>query len=169
MKTIEIVGENYCGKWTGTRVACRAVAERDGMLLLSYAAAAQLWMLPGGGQEEGEDETACCLREAAEETGCLLRLSPCMLEIDEFYEDQRYVSRYFLGTVIGECERRPTAQEVRLGLEPRWLPTAQAASVFSRHAGYAGTDEMKRGIYLREYTALQSLLGDRLPSGNALR
>ncbi len=167
VKTIEIVGENYAGNWNRTRVACRAVVERGGMLLLSRAAVTDLWMLPGGGREEGEDDAACCLRETAEETGYLLRLSPCVLEIDEFYEDQRYVSRYFSGTVIGKCERKPTAQELRLGLEPRWLPTADAAALFSRHADYADTDEMKRGLYQREYTALMSLLGGCAPSASA--
>ena len=44
-----------------------------------------------------------------------------------------------------------------MGLEPRWLPVGEALRIFSRHADYAATDEERRGIYQREYTALSAL------------
>ena len=56
MKTIEIVGKNYFGHWTHERTACRGVIIEDGRVLLSYAARDDLWMIPGGGLEAGEDE-----------------------------------------------------------------------------------------------------------------
>ncbi len=157
MKTIEIVGKNYFGHWTHERTACRGVVIEDGRILLSYAVRDDLWMIPGGGLEAGEDEGSCCVRELAEETGRVILPSDCALELDEYYEDCRYVSRYFFGTVVGRCQSKLTEAEQRMGLEPRWLPVAEALQIFSRHDDYAATDEERRGIYQREYTALSAL------------
>ena len=158
MKTIEIVGENYFGRWTRERTACRGVVIEDGRVLLSYAARDDLWMIPGGGLEAGEDEETCCVRELAEETGRVVLPSACALELDEYYEDCKYVSRYFFGAVVGRCQIKLTEAERRMGLEPRWLPVEEALRIFSRHADYGDTDEERRGIYQREYTALSELL-----------
>ncbi|MBQ7754487.1 MAG: NUDIX hydrolase [Clostridia bacterium] len=158
MKTIEIVGKNYFGHWTHERTACRCVVIEDGRVLLSYAARDDLWMIPGGGLEAGEDEGTCCVRELAEETGRIVLPSACALEIDEYYEDCKYVSRYFFGAVVGRCQIKLTEAERRMGLEPRWLPGEEALHIFSRHADYTDVDEERRGIYQREHTALSALL-----------
>ncbi|MBQ9324177.1 MAG: NUDIX domain-containing protein [Clostridia bacterium] len=157
MKTLEITGDNYCGHWKKTRIGCRGIVIREHQLLLSYETKTDQWMIPGGGLEEGEDESACCVREVAEETGVLIQPSPCVLELREYYEDQRFVSRFFLGTIVGEAEIRLTEREKQVGMEPRWLPLEEAIAIFARHAEYAPYDEMRRGLYLREYTALQTL------------
>ena len=158
VKTIETFGDNYSGAWEQTRTACRGVVLSDGLLLLSYETKTGQWMLPGGGLEPGESEAACCVREVAEETGLLIRPSACRLEIDEYYEAWKYVSRYFLGTVVGCAETRLSEREKAVGMVPRWLPVDEILDIFSRHADWADTDEMRRGIYLREYTALRELL-----------
>jgi len=158
MKIVEIFGENYRGKWVRSRTACRGVVTEDGRLLLSHESATGQWMIPGGGLEDGESERECCVREVAEETGLLIRASECVLEIDEYYESDRYVSLYFFGTVTGSADMKLTASERLAGMEPRWLPAGEALEIFSRHADCAGTDEMRRGLYLREYTALRELL-----------
>ena len=160
MKTIEIVGKNYFGHWTHERTACRGVIIEDGRVLLSYAARDDLWMIPGGGLEAGEDEGTCCVRELAEETGRVVLPSACALELQEYYEDCKYVSRYCFGAVVGRCQSKLTEAEQRMGLEPRWLPVEEALQIFSRHDDYAATDEERRGIYQREYTALSALLLD---------
>ena len=157
MRTIEIVGKNYFGHWTHERTACRCVVIEDGRVLLSYAARDDLWMIPGGGLEAGEDEGTCCVRELAEETGRIVLPSACALEIDEYYEDCKYVSRYFFGAVVGRCQIKLTEAERRMGLEPRWLPGEEALHIFSRHADYTDVDEERRGIYQREYPALSAL------------
>ena len=157
MKTIEIVGKNYFGHWTHERTACRGVIIEDGRVLLSYAVRDDLWMIPGGGLEAGEDEGTCCVRELAEETGRVVLPSACALELQEYYEDCKYVSRYFFGAVVGRCQSKLTEAEQRMGLEPRWLPVEEALQIFSRHDDYAATDEERRGIYQREYTALSAL------------
>ena len=163
MKIIEIVGDNYGGTWEKTRIACRGIVIREGKLLLSYEAGTGFWMIPGGGLEAGESECECCIREVAEETGFIIKPSPCALEIDEYYGTRKYISRYFFGTVVGSCERRLTADEARAGMEPRWLLPNEIKAVFSQHADFAGKDEIKRGVYQREYAALCELLKEPSP------
>lgn len=93
MKIIDIVGDNYSGKWDKTRAACRGIIVRGNEMLLSYETLTDQWMIPGGGLEDRENESECCIREVAEETGILIRTSECLLEIDEYYEDWSCVCR----------------------------------------------------------------------------
>ena len=158
-RIIRIVGENYFGRWDKTSTACRGIVIRDRKLLLSYETVSGQWMLPGGGLEAGEEEHECCIREVAEETGYQIRVSDCVLEIDEYYEDFKWVNRYFFGDVTGETVISLTEREKEVGMEARWLPLDEIISIFSNHASYADTDEMRRGMYLREYTALSKLFG----------
>ncbi|MBQ7432357.1 MAG: NUDIX domain-containing protein [Lachnospiraceae bacterium] len=158
MKTIDIVGKNYFGKWDKTRTACRGIILRDGKMLLSYETITGQWMIPGGGLEVDENERDCCVREVAEETGMLIRPSECVLEIDEYYKEWKWVNRYFIGEIIGKSEVKLTEREKEVGMEPRWLPIDEIWNIFSQHHVYAETDEMRRGMYLREYTALCELL-----------
>ena len=166
MKSIDIVGDNYFGSWTETRTACRGIVLENDMILLSYETLTDQWMIPGGGLEADENESACCERELSEETGLLVRVSPCELEINEYYENWMYVNRYFFGTVSGRSEAKLTEREKQVGMEARWIPISQALDIFSRHASYADTDEMRRGMYLREYTALRELLAGREKKGD---
>ena len=82
-----------------------------------------------------------------------------MLEIDEYYEDFKWVNRYFFGEVTGETAVHLTEREKEVGMEPRWLHLDEILQIFSEHASYADKDEMRRGMYLREYTALSKLCG----------
>ena len=168
MKIIVIIGENYWGHWTGTRTACRGIVIQEDKILLSYETKTGQWMLPGGGLEDGEDEKACCVREVAEETGFLVQPSECRLEIDEFYEGWKWVNRYFFCTVTGQTEIRLTDREKEVGMEPRWLPFSEILKIFSKHASYADTDEMRRGMYLREYTALCELTKQENKAGSRI-
>ncbi len=158
MKTINIVGDNYFGKWNKTRTACRSVVIKDGKMLLSYETGTDQWMLPGGGLEADEDEKECVIRETAEETGFVIKPSECLLEIDEYYEDWKWVNRYFFGDITGETERNLTEREIEVGMEPRWMQVEEMVEIFSKHADYTDRDEMRRGMYLREYTALKEIL-----------
>lgn len=159
MKKVDIIGENHYAQWTKTRKACRGIIVKDGKMLLSYETQTDQWMIPGGGIEHGEEETACCIREIAEETGFLVQPSECILEIDEYYEEWKWVNRYFVCKIAGETTIHLTEREKSVGMEPRWLPVDEIKSIFSKHQTYADADEMRRGMYLREYTALCELEG----------
>ena len=115
-------------------------------------------MIPGGGLESGEDERTCCAREVAEETGTLVIPSECELEINEYYENCKWVNRYFFCNVKGIIEPHMTDREKEAGMEPRWISIDEIINIFSKHADYTDTDEMRRGMYLREYTALIELI-----------
>lgn len=158
MKTVEILGANRFETFTKTRVGCRAVVVRDGSILLSHETQTGWYLVPGGGLEEGETLEACCVREVEEETGWIVRPVRQFLTLNEYYEEYRYVSHYFVCEITGSGKMRLTEAEARRGLEPDWMQLQEAVTLFSRHASYAATNEEKRGSYLREYTALQEYL-----------
>lgn len=158
MKTVEILGANRFETFTKTRVGCRAVVVRDGSILLSHETQTGWYLVPGGGLEKGETLEACCVREVEEETGWIVRPVRQFLTLNEYYEEYRYVSHYFVCEITGSGKMRLTEAEARRGLEPDWMPLQEAVTLFSRHASYAATNEEKRGSYLREYTALQEYL-----------
>ena len=156
-KQIVITGKNYYGRYTWTRRAARGIVTDGDLILISYEKTTGQWMIPGGGVDEGESWSGCCVREVAEETGYLIEPSHCVLELSEYYEDCRYITRYFMGTVTGQAERKLTEREILAGMEPRWFSISDALAEFSTHERYDGTDEMRRGLYQREYTALTEL------------
>lgn len=158
MKIIDIVGDNYLGKWNKTRTACRGIVIENSEILLSYERVTGQWMIPGGGLEENESEADCCIREVAEETGILVNASECLLEIDEYYENWKLISKYFICKVKGTTNTKLTERERNVGMEARWLSIDNAKNIFSKHTSYTETDEMRRGLYLREYTALSELV-----------
>lgn len=158
MKIMDIVGDNYLGKWNKTRTACRGIVIENSEILLSYENVTGQWMIPGGGLEENENEADCCIREVAEETGILVNASECLLEIDEYYENWKLINKYFICKVKGTANTKLTEREQKVGMEARWLSVDNAKNIFSKHASYTETDEMRRGLYLREYTALCELV-----------
>ena len=154
MKTVEILGENRFETWTKTRAGSRAVVVRDGMILLSHEVNSGWWLVPGGGEEEGETPKECCVREVEEETGLIVKPLQQFLTMYEYYEEYRYISHYFVCEATGSGKMNLTEAEVKRGLEPRWIPLQEAEDLFSHHQDYADTSEEKRGAYLREYIAL---------------
>ena len=161
MKTVEILGENRFETWTKTRAGSRAVIVRDGMILLSHEINSGWWLVPGGGEEEGETPEECCVREVEEETGLIVKPLQQFLTMNEYYEEYRYISNYFICEVTGKGQMRLTDAEIRRGVQPQWIPLQEAVDIFSRHQSYADVSEEKRGAYLREYTALQEYLAFR--------
>ena len=157
MKKIEIVGDSYSNKYDYIREASRAIIIKDGKILLSYETKNDIWMLPGGGKEVGETYRNCVIREVCEETGYLFVPSKCVLEIDEYYENVRYISKYFIGTITGKTDTHLTEAEIKGGLESRWILIEEALGIFSKHSDITDFEE-KRGLYQREYLALQEIL-----------
>ena len=146
MKVIEIIGKNYFGSYRNVRVGCRAIIKKDDLILMSYGKKIDQYMIPGGGLEEGETEIECVKREIQEETGFIIDADECVLEIDEYYED-----------IKGEGTIKLTTAEKEAGMEPKWINIQDILSIYSKHELYRDSDEMRRGMYLREYTALMYL------------
>ena len=143
MKELCILGANRFEACTKTRAGSRAVILRGTDILLSHETNTDVWMIPGGGQEE---------------KGYIVHPVQHFLTLNEYYEEYRYITDYFFCEEIGQGKRHLTEGEMRRGLTPVWLPLGEALSLFSRHQDYADTCEEKRGIYLREYTALCEFL-----------
>ena len=154
MKIIDIYGDNRFETYTKTREACRGIVIRDGKILLTYEVNTDQWFIPGGGVEGTESLENCCVRELAEETGCVVEAEERFLTINEYYEEWFFVSHYYVCDYVGDTERTLTEREAEVGLEPRWIPLEEAIEIFSKHQEYAAENEMKRGAYLREYKAL---------------
>ncbi len=115
-------------------------------------------MIPGSWLEAKESEPECCIREVAEETGACVEVSECKLEIDEYYEDWKWINYYFIGRIVGRADTHLTEREKEAGMEPRWIPVEEALRIFAKHQDYAVSDEMRRGMYLRESTARSRIL-----------
>ena len=158
MEPIRIIGKNYQGNVERTRVACRAIIIKKGRILLSCATRYDLWMLPGGGLETGETEIECCAREVAEETGLVFRPTACVLTVEEYYKNNRYNSLYYTGRIVGQTKTKLTEDEKNDALAPRWLSLDAALALFAEYPRYEGVDELRHGLYLREYAALSAFL-----------
>lgn len=158
MKVIDIVGDNYFGNWDKTRTACRGIIIEGEKILLSYETVTDQYMIPGGGLENNETDSECCIREIAEETGKIVEVSDCVLEIDEYYEDWKWVSKYFICKVVGATEIKQTQSEQEVGMISKWLQVDEIKDIFSKYDTYSESDKMRKGMYLREYTALNELV-----------
>ena len=75
MKTIEIFGEERDPQYKYLREGCRGIIVRDGKILLSYEKEVDQYLIPGGGLEEGESLSDCCIRELAEECGAVVKVT----------------------------------------------------------------------------------------------
>ena len=158
MEIIQIYGENYIEQYAKIREACRGIVVRNGKILLTYEVNTNQWFIPGGGLESNEGLSQCCIRELAEETGCVVEVGEQYLTIKEHYDDWLWVSHYYICNYIGKTERILTQREYEVGLETRWISLEKAMDIFSKYKDYADDDKMKQGAYFREYKALLSYI-----------
>lgn len=154
VKTIEIHGANAYETFSKTRVGCRGIVIKDSRMLISHEVNADYYLIPGGGLEENETLEECCVREVCEETGYIVKTNCHFLTMNEYYEEYKYVSHYFICDIIGKSEQNLTASEMKRGLIPEWVDLDTMLKIYSKHNDFATTNEEKRGAYLREYTAL---------------
>ena len=156
MNTFVIKGANYFGYFKYIRTACRALIIKEDKVLTSFESASSHYMLPGGGLEEEESNEECIIREVEEETGYIIKPCECQLIVEEYYEDTKYVSYYFLANIVGEGRVRLTSQELKVGLKPIWINKSELINIFSKYN--LETIEEWRGLYQREYVALTNLI-----------
>ena len=157
-KVINIYGDNYSGVTHHCRTGSRAIVQENGKLLISHEKNIGQWMTPGGGTEGDETPVECCIREVAEETGYIVEAKECFLIFNEYYEDWKYISYYFECVITGTTERKLTSREIKVGACPEWVDFDYIKDVFSHHQDYAESNEERRGIYLREFSALDEFL-----------
>lgn len=158
MKEIDILGANRFETYSKVRIGCRGIVIHEDKLLVSREEISDYWLLPGGGLEKNETLVECCVREVLEETGYLTEPIKEFLVMNEYYEEYRYISHFFICRLIGEGEQKLTKAEQMRGLIPKWVDIPFFLDIVSKHQEYADTNEEKRGAYLREYTAITEYL-----------
>jgi ADP-ribose pyrophosphatase YjhB (NUDIX family) len=159
MHKIDILGKNRFEQPSKERIGCRGIIIKDSQILLVHELKNDFYMIPGGGLEPGETLEECCVRELQEETGYVV--NPCkdgaFLQLNEYYEEYHYTGYYYTCEIIGTAAKKLTETEAERDLVEEWVELNEALKIFSHHHEYASFYEEKRGAYLREYTALQSL------------
>lgn len=158
VKTTEIHGANAHRIFSKTRVGCRGIVIKDSRMLISHEVNTDYYLIPGGGLEVNETLEECCAREVREETGYIVKPNCHFLTMNEYYEEYKYVSHYFICDIIGKSEQNLTTNEMKRGLIPEWVDPNKMLEIYSKHNDFASTNEEKRGAYLREYIALTEYL-----------
>ena len=155
---LRITGANAHPTYAHVRAGCRGIVLRGDEMLISHELKSGWYLIPGGGLEEGESLSECCLREIEEATGVIARIAQPLFTLQEHYEDWLYISYYFLCSPQGQGAQALTSYEAARGLVEEWMNIHDAEAIFARHEEYAAESEPRRGSYQREYTALSRFL-----------
>lgn len=101
----------------GVRVIVRDKEDRL-LLVCQRHEDRDIWMLPGGAIEEGENAMEAARREVLEETGLHVRVIDLVWHVEEVSprRGQRFVNYFIADIVDGRCE---------LGRDPELLPEQQ--------------------------------------------
>jgi 8-oxo-dGTP pyrophosphatase MutT (NUDIX family) len=105
-----------------------AVVDGGWLLLLHCVPRGEegFWVLPGGGREPGESETACVAREVCEEAGVEVAVGPLLYEIPAEPPDGTYVRWRTYLCHVTRGEPAPGGGEGWADLTAiRWLPLDQ--------------------------------------------
>ena len=104
-----------------------------------------LFLLPGGGIEEGEDMIVGTKRECREETGCEIEILRYLGHTEDYrYRDGRhYVSHGYTAKTIGTGPIALTADEASIGLYTEWFQSEEAAQVLARQEEQARRGEIE--------------------------
>ena len=96
MKTVDIFGKNQLPEVNKSRIACRGFIVKDGKILICHEILDKQFFSPGGGIEKDETLEECCIREVGEETGIIVKVLKPIITVNEYYEDWKYVTHYFI-------------------------------------------------------------------------
>ena len=153
----DITGEDAFTYASPRRAARAVLLDCEGRLALMYVGGLDLYTLPGGGMEEGEDVMATIHREMLEETGCNCEITG---ELGYTIENRARMdftqhSFYFYGRVTSEKGQPSfTDEEVSDETVLGWYTLSEAMKlvVHKKHEGY-----QCRYIQARDSAALEAL------------
>lgn len=159
MKELKIFGLNYNDKPSNIRVACRTFIVKDDKILVSYENNNnnnQL-LLPGGKLEEKESLESCLIREIEEETGYIIQIKDKIVTINEYYGNCLWINHYFISEIIGDGNKLSFQEQIN-NRESKWVSINECLNIFKEYDQYFESDNMRYGIYQREYLALKEYL-----------
>ena len=157
IETINQYGEKYTLPPDFCRIGCRAIIVENGRILLSYEVNTGVYLSPGGGLEPGETFEECVIREVREETGNVVKILRPFINVNEYFYEKVYESKYFVCEVIGKDKPSLTEVEIIHGVEPEWVEIDRALEIFGSYETIA--DEELAAQYKREFTVLSRYLG----------
>lgn len=138
-----------------SRKKARAILQdEDGRYALIHEAKTNLYMLPGGSIEHGEDEEAAIRRELLEETGCTCdRIKPLgIITENRYHADETRLTYFFIVcTKSRQAVSHFTAEEAALGTEVLWCPLEQ---LFELIGNFPCTSNSQKFLQARDLAAL---------------
>lgn len=136
------------------RTACRGIVRKGDLLLVTRIPKHDIYMLPGGGLEEGETPMECCKREVLEETGVVVNVLEETISITEVFEDSIWTNKYFVCECVEETNLVAfTEEEIDLELEYMWLDENEVLDIF---ANSMGNHPHAPNIHQREFLGLMN-------------
>ena len=81
-----------------------------------------------------------------------------LTKIFEYYGEEKYITKYFIGSIVGETNQQLTEREKEGKMIAKWVNIDELKNIFSTFHEYKDSDEMRCGLYLRELTALKKIL-----------
>ena len=115
-------------------------------------------MLPGGGLENDESLEECLIREIEEETGYIVKVKNKIVTINEYYEDYLWINHYFACEIIGDGKIKLSKMEQEQKMEAKWFNLDECLNIFKEYNKYSEIDEMRCGMYKREYLSLNEYI-----------
>ena len=111
----------------------QAAVVHDGVILLvrcAFRNGPTVWILPGGGREESEEEHTCVVREVLEETQLSVRVERLLSDVSAEPADGTYVRwRTYLCAVVGGTAAAGGGEGASAELiDVMWLPLASEAT-----------------------------------------
>lgn len=144
-----------------------AVVQRGAILLVRcvFRNGPTVWILPGGGREENEDEATCVRREVQEETGLEVRVESLLLDVPAEPPDGTYVRwRTYLCAVTGGTATPGGGEGANAELvDLAWVPLNNEDSWPADVRADAFLYPQLQAIQSR-LTELTAISGDRRPS-----
>ena len=154
--TVTLRSEHHSDPPERIRHSGRAIIIKENKILLSHELNTNIYMSPGGGLEENETLSECCIREVEEETGLTAEnTSDEFITVKEYCFETLYISHYFPCKITGTGKSALTATEIEHGITAEWVEIEKALKIFGK---YEEMREDWRSLYLREFTVLNKFL-----------